>query len=275
MNSFKKALKDYPMSAKEKEKINSKLAEWKKKNSNIPDNIYSEHFLPSENMSEILKVILNNYSGDIQELKKAYKDECDIRHIRKGGEIKNASPKKIGRAVEKKKFITEIFAANKSYFMDEDDAKDFVENLIENKLAGIMSELKMDISLYSAWVTWNKDKESGEPFFFLKNDDPQEILAHLGMEKHDDEEEKQDDEDIVLLLLTFEKQDNLTLYRPTIADAGNSNLFCPPPEEFEDYGLTMPCKDSKNKIGYKPERKPEAVCKPLTIDCLLKVKELE
>ncbi len=273
MNSFKKALKDYRMPAKEKEKINNKLAEWKKENSNIPDNIYLEHFLPSENMSEILKVILNNYSGDIQELETAYIKEGYDRHIRKGGEIKNASPEKIGRAVEKERFITQIFEANSLYFVNEDNAKEFVEKLIENKLEEIMSELKMfrqkiDISRYSTWVTWNKHKKSGEPFYFLKNNDPYEVLASLGMEEYDDE-------DIVLLLLIFEKQDNLILYRPTIADAGDNKFFCPPPEEFKDYGLTMPHKAFKNKIGYKPEQKPEAVCKPLTIDCLLKIKELK
>jgi hypothetical protein len=166
------------------------------------------------------------------------------------------------------------------YFIEPDEAKKFVEKLIykfdeakeevKDEIEKFKEEIKEKIpaSIYSAWVTWNKNKEAGEPFSLLKNDDPQEVLAHLGMEKPDDE-------DIVLLLLTFEKQDNLTLYRPTIADAGDSNLFCPPPEEFKDYGLTMPDKDSKNKIGYKPERKPEAVCKPLTIDCLLKVKGLE
>ncbi len=117
-------------------------------------------------------------------------------------------------------------------------------------------EGEVAMSEFSCWVTWNESVPNGNPFHFAKTNLADEVRANLGLDPKKRCETKR------LLLLVYVLT-GVTLFRPTVADAGLYPYFSPPPKGTK-HGLSVPWRHMDSEpdeedppLNLKP--RPEAV----------------
>ncbi|WP_319525114.1 hypothetical protein [uncultured Desulfosarcina sp.] len=265
MNKYEQALLSFtPI---EQSEIQTVLDKWEKDvfGSYLVTNIKNENNLELSSMKKLLWKLYRCKDKKTPELEKEYKLEC-YRHTLKGREISFTAPLKkpkiLGRAISKSNFVT--FLKN-NYYTDplKKPKKSQIDKLLNSLVLGnppsIRSENSIKIASHGAWVTWSKNKNNNDPFFFAKS--PKrvyKVCASLGL---DDRQTRQ-----AHFLLRY-NYDNIKLHFPTIADAGLFPYFYHPPED-ELHGLTRPYQPQRVlSDGLKTfkrwlKRRPEAVHSP-------------
>jgi hypothetical protein len=253
--SFKDALRIFP--AADAKLIEVTLMNWAKSDGLARDVVRNlrelEWFLPASNMAELLEAIRNCHAKTTNELRSEYLKVC-YRNVRKGGPIRGPQPLLLGRAVEKEPFVQALFDTHgpinggTGLIPDLPTARNFVSRLLSGKLDA--RERGLTMSKYAVWVTWNPSDPSSNPFGFSAS--ATEIRACIGLESLVTKRGEP------LLLLIYKKSLALELLRATVADAGLYKYYEPPPQGFEDYGLTKQWSEDFTP-GFQPYPLPEAI----------------
>ena len=267
-------------SLKEKDIIEKILDLWSKQSNNgyrIKLNLFLEHFLAPELISKILQNIIINsdYLGEDNNtklLEDGYQEICR-QNLLQGGEISGERPIIVGTVINKSKFIGELKKQDKDgtiFLNDPQEIENFVEALLKpdsNFFQIFITQERRSLKLkrYNTWVTW--DTRSDNPFSFRQTESPNEIRLCLSLAA--DTRFVEDD----LLLFTY--KNDFPIFRPTIADAQVGSYFQPPPETFNNHGLTCPCYLELQTFfpsyltkysSYSCERRPEGLHEPIAID---------
>jgi hypothetical protein len=244
----------------QREVIEKQLNEWStatRVGRFVLDNITRERFLSAESMSDLLMVFwrFGARPGGFS-LQEEYQKKC-CEHVGEGGiAVPSPRPYYVGRAVEREYFAKWLVRAHGRYFRSERNARDFIRRLL---LGDGLSprEQQLTMSTYSAWVTWDHKGQRLPPFSFVRYDRAEEVRASLGLDA------EQRFKGRWLLLLEYELRPDLVLHRPTVADAGLSEFFSPPPPGSDAHGWTKPWPRGLCRIiDHEPEPKPEAIHAP-------------
>ena len=86
--------------------------------------------------------------------------------------------------------------------------------------AATVTDLRAPLTDHAAWVTWELDDPTGEPFSFATDRDADWICGCLGLERGR----------VTTPVALLEYAAPSKLYRPTVADAGLDTNFSPPIE---------------------------------------------
>jgi hypothetical protein len=267
--SYKKARKLF--SEEEQNKFAARLIEWEKVNPQIAENFDREHFLPENEMRELMDFILQKgipvgdkktdlqnkwiYSGNGLQLK--------------GGEIK-VSPKRIGFAIPEDKYIDILQKQNYRKFGKPEQIDEFFTDIQSSDAVTIIKEKYADCKAITfkdekclLWITW--DNHGDNPFPFLHSSDNeypdrykstcQEVRIALALDKSYKP-------DVLLFFVDVDKLDNQdaqVLFRPTFCDADFGEDFRPTPINFIDHGLTWQLGEPYSEEDHPKKGRPEAV----------------
>ncbi|RZL34037.1 MAG: hypothetical protein EOP00_32230 [Pedobacter sp.] len=235
-----------------KNSIETRIKEWGKKHpfgQRITKNIHLEHFLPEDNMKDILLFIASEGDKRSTTFEERYQKEC-YRHTLMGGDIPwTEKPSYFGAAVEIMAFKSHLMANYPRKFPNQKKAEDFISHL---KL-GNLPRMKKNLLLkkYSIWATWNENNHEEIPFEFCNTMLADEIRANLGLDKLLISKE--------LILFIYKMPKSIDVKRPTIADAGLSQYFEPTVPGFISHGLTRTWELEHSMIGYNLNPRPEGI----------------
>jgi len=258
MSSFLIALASF--SPEEQSAIRARLKAWSEKTRTgrtVVDNLDPlEHFLPPEDMKELLQAIYRSPIEDLRMLAKNYQEECYL-HIYCGDTvILDNMPVLLGRAVEKDVFINWLYRQC-DFFTLREQAAELVQRLLHGlPLDGF--ELSLNLSEFATWATWSDESVESDPFAFAASS-AEKARACLGL----DPEHRFGDG---LLMLVYERPADCPLYRPTVADAGLCLFFRPPRASSLAHGWTRPWDPGICELKeYEPVPRPEAVHRPVAM----------
>ncbi len=195
----------------------------------VPKNIQAEHFLSTDLLRDLLKVILENHDSEISELETKFVEKCRCMKLMGGRVRLSPMPKVLGHAVNRTVLQDRLFYMYKDDIFDEiDEVRDFIDSLLCGQpLAN--DEKKMFMSKHIVWAVWDK-KDVYNPFIFLQTDDPDEAMASLGLDLR-----KKGDS---ILLLNYNRTPyRVIIYRATVADAELYSPFDPPILEAVSFDL--------------------------------------
>ena len=220
-----------------------------------------EYFLPRRSMAALLRALIRAKGAPLDEVAKQYLQECYLHQLR-GGRIRlSPLPEHLGRAVDSDHFANYLHNEYPGRFPKLEFALEFVTRLILGEIDEEEEELA--ISRYTAWATWREDDPTGDPFSFIKHHLAAEVQAALGLDARLVG---------VLLLLRYRRSADLTLHRPTVADAGLFPQFDPPMSSEKAHSRTRPwplflIRPSPPEYG-SADSHPEAVHGPVTLRTL-------
>jgi len=224
-----------------------------------------EHFLPSRFMVQILKVIRDCVDLPIQELETRYQKKC-YRTQRRGGaaRVSDRFPTILGCAIDRDLFIDHLITSSEGLIPTEGLALEFIHELIKSGAKHLLSQKKIFMKAYTTWVTWNEDDSSRDPFSFVIYRFADEVRASLGL-----------DERLrgPLLIFRYEKPVQLSLHRPTVADAELFKYFAPPILSHKEYGYSRPWERLALRVGeglveIDAAPRPEAVHSPVDLNSI-------
>jgi hypothetical protein len=154
------------------------------------------------------------------------------------------------------------------HFRTKAHARDFLERLLSGDTP-TKAEAAILMSEYSAWVTWDEDGKTADPFRFARTAASADLVrASLGLDPQNRMKGKP------LLLFVYSSHSGLDLFRPTIADAGLHRFFEPPPIGNDDYGLTKTWPPAMAKSLPTLLPRPEAIHSPIAFEHLAKLDEI-
>lgn len=245
--------------------IESVLSHWQKDGIGrivAPNLRDREHFLPRKHMAALLRAVLGAKDAPTSELAEQYKLEC-YRHQLRGGRIRlSPQPELLGRAVDTGLFTNYLFKRYRKRFPKLSHAEDFVTRL---KAGAEMDEDEEEIlmSPYTAWVTWQEDNPTGDPFGFVRHGLAVEVKAALGLDQRLTGP---------LLLLRYKRPANVRLHRPTVADAGLFPYFDPPMLTEKAHSRTRPWPpfsvSAVPPLEICADPQPEAVHRPVKMKAI-------
>lgn len=231
-----------------------------------------EHFLPRRFMIQLLKVVKDSPPDSAKGLESAYQGKC-YRLQCKGGiaRIKSSSAIVLGCAIDRDLFADYLVDNSGGFIPTRALALDLIRRLKVDPVTLRPREHSLLLKAYTTWVTWDASDASKDPFGFIIHGLADEVRASLGL-----------DERLrgPLLLFRYEKNTELLLHRPTIADAGLYKYFTPPITSQRHYGLTRPWEVLLVYVGGVPQEievhpKPEGVHRHMRLGVLeLPVNEL-
>jgi len=238
----------------------------------IVPNMRAEHFLSDTAMMSLIHLLIARWQSpvdsiDARELDNAYQKRCyEITGL--GGEASPIHlPTFLGRCCSRDAFIAHLDREYGSRFGYLRPAiAYFVDNMLLLGDPGKHSDCGM--TAHNAWVTWNPDDATGDPFAFVKYGTHEEVRSCLGLERR---------QEGLFLLFTYSCPADTPLLRATVADAELSPYFRPPLEDEKRHGWTVPWEPPvplPNGVNYRPIPKPEAVHKPAPLSCLASVRRL-
>jgi hypothetical protein len=264
--SYRKALT--LLSADGRTTFGERLAEWRRASPQIAENFEREHFLPAEEMKELMEFIIREGApvGDEQKMLRnelIYPPKGDLQL--KGGEIKFPPKlKRIGFAIPEKKYKEFLLQEYGGEFSHEEDEVDkFLKTLLSGEKDEDCIHYLFRAGHILLWVTWGNKGDN--PFPFLPSSDNEypdsdqsacwEVRVALALGKEYESR-------VLLFFADFEKIKDKggKFFRPTFCDADFGEHFRPAPLGFNDHGLTWPLgkKDYEEK-EHKKEGRPEAV----------------
>lgn len=219
-----------------------------------------EHFLPPEDLREILLALDSQPGMDMVGLASIYSEECKKFVLHGDKILLSPPPSVLGRVLTRNSLITAVMSTG-FFSKNRANAEDFVNRLlIGHGMDGDESQLPM--SPFAAWVTWDDKDPNGNPFRFAEGKGKDCLLGSLGFDPRALKED--------VILLTYRLPLICHLLRPTVADAGTFPFFEPPYAGFEDYGLTKPWQSPLLKdesLVLSP--RPEAVHSSQPLACLI------
>jgi hypothetical protein len=263
-------------------------------------NLTRETNVQIEYMYEILDLVHHTFENYVhpfhaegEEFLERYYLVCG-EHQLEGRLIDKSGIDCFGHAVYEKTFKTRIAFANHNKFPNNYvDKDDFLEDLKKMSVTEIR-ELKdfrsfvMNGSKRIMWATWSQNLDGEDPFDFMGTRnlqaDPPELgsLYEVGLSLGLCYEILTTDECSNMLLLTYEA-DGIDAHIPTIADARGNRYFSPclrganhgwtdtDHQDLQDYYITRLL---SGESEYNDQPRPEAVHKPIQMDCLRNIYEL-
>lgn len=231
----------------------------------VAGNLALERFLPARpEMRQLLAVFLRQPPLSWDSVRHEYVAAC--RPIsRRGGNVNLVPlPQWLGRAVDRSVWENYLL---EHYAEEFTDSRTEVEQFVDELLSASGHVLNgnnqggLPMSRYAAWVTWNDQDTSADPFAFSRGQNADQVRASLGLldKSHGRSEH--------LLLFQFVRPAAQSLYRPTVADAADHEYFSPPPPASRgDHGWTVPWPAHKLPTGYTPSDappRPEASIDPV------------
>jgi len=227
-------------------------------------NLLHDRFLSNSAANDFVDLFISfSNASDFSSLKSAFIQLCRS-HALCGGEIGlKPYPKRIGRAIDKSRFINILVTANA---ITRSRAERLMQDLEKGTLTGTRRILlaSLYMSEFGVWISWDRESNGEDPpFAFLRSKDAYELRNALGLPIDRAVLRRQP-------LLTFEYSGRAAgmLYRPTTADAADFLRFSvrqpPPPPESDWYGLTVPWQDDPHdklqaSKGLYPPKRPEAL----------------
>jgi hypothetical protein len=273
--SYKKALHLLSADKHKQEMFKEKLTEWRKVSPQIVENFEREHFLPEEEMKELMKFIIDNGAPiDKSESKKDMRNKIYANYQLKGGKIE-VSLKRVGFAIPKARYTEFLIKQDYKRFGNDNQISDFLENIQKPDAKTNIEELYSDCLNYIfkekeflLWVTWDDKGDNLFPFLPSTDDnkypDPdkstrQKVKETLGLVY----DKKEDNESEMLLFFvdvdTLEDNGSPLFFRPTFCDADFVEFFRPTPIDFNKHGLTWPVGKSYSDEEHPKKGRPEAV----------------
>ncbi|MDR1089642.1 MAG: hypothetical protein LBL79_01090 [Prevotella sp.] len=259
--SYRKSLE--LLSDDEKATLLAKLCEWEKASPQIADNFKREHFLPEEQMMELMYFIVNE-GVPIDNKKIHLRNLMRADYQLKGKEIR-VSPERVGFAISEEAYknfiIKEYFgkgiAIDSSVARNKEDVialafKDFFDKLQKGDIDEIEPDCLFKEENKLVWVTW--DNNNDDPFSFNQSDTCLGIQTALGLD------EKYTGPKILLFIVNVDKLKKEDIFfRPTFCDADFGENFRPTPVDFNDHGLTWPLGEAYSEEEHSKKGRPEAV----------------
>jgi hypothetical protein len=230
----------------------------------VPNVQARECFLKPSRMKKILLAVHAAASKSAKAVPDAYENACNDHVLCGGALVPNptaSAPSAVGRAVDRSRFYEFLenyygLATTKPlpffpFFGGASEIESFIDDLLAGTLKPVAAQLLL--ASHSVWVTWRDDVSAG-PFTWLKQGIADEVRAGLGLNPQFGDS---------ILLMEYAPTD-VSLQRPTIADAGLFEYFEPPSRDHYCYGRTRPwtagfARTRKTPIVEAPVSRPEAV----------------
>lgn len=215
------------------------------------DNFKKDHFLKFNLFLEIVKYIVKNKKGNIEDDLIELRNYLRKNYCFKGSEIE-VSPDLIGTVVLKDKLSDFLLDEPLGLFNNPKEieifmAKDPSDYDYDEKLCILRSKER------HVWLSWSEHNSALSPFVFSDSRNKEEICNALGLS------ESYFENDIILVV--FKPTSNKNMKKPTIADANLDNdLWRPTELDITEYGLSKSRTPLTLKNGYDSKR-PESVIK--------------
>ncbi len=228
MGSLKRAIKRIPALL---HPVAEALKRWRQHSEQgrvITRNIIRERFLPAHRMLALLKAVCDGPTQPIELVAKRYETACH-KHVCKGAPLApESTPNILGRAVDRDTFIEWLCSGKAGSGYERTQARILIRKLVQGEPLDRI-EKKTFMSKHAAWVTWNPNDPSGDPFHFARMECSNEVRANLGLKRSGQR----------LILLVYDRG-NLVLRKPTIADGELKPRFRPPRVGVDCHGSTKP-----------------------------------
>ena len=242
----------------EKNKFEKRINDWSEISpygQRVARNIFTEHFLPVDKMTELLHFILNDPLTSWNLFEVNYQKVC-YRQALQGGKLKVAQkPQLFGAAVEYETFLKHLkdnYPSELGYAGDDAIIKDFISRLNKGRLSKILGQI-IRLKKFSVWATWNENDFAAMPFDYCKTSIADEVRANMGLKRDDAEKSTS------LLLFVYSIPNHIEPQRPTIADAELSQYFETPPPTFDRHGWTVNWQHEERMSAYSMKPRPECI----------------
>lgn len=283
--------------------IDDLLDLWQTLRPEVTRNIRSERFLNIEVMRRMLCCLQVNRgelaSSNEEAFFRKYKEFCwNSKNTLQGGCARDIeSTKLLGHAIDRGRLQKRMIWIQSEESEEQSVIPVSISSIIDRLIIdcegekNVYSEYWIQMSERIMWATWENDnQEQNAPFNFIQIDSPYEVGLYLALDPRSLEPFGVSDSNNNtrnLLLLVYEAQDH-SLYRPTIADAGDNKYFIPS-TVGDNYGMTsvgnqelesyyFPRLEQAGYINFdnyaNSQGRPEVVHKPIQVQSLFSISSL-